>query len=97
MSEHNNEYPLMLYQGGDTSSAYIIVTDADEEKLAAADGFLRHGETSASGDTPLTATQLKEELTKRNVEFRGNASRDALQALYDEALAKESNPVGGQD
>jgi hypothetical protein len=67
MSEHDNEYPLMLYQGGDTSSAYIIVTDADEEKLAAADGFLRHGETSASGDTPLTATQLKEELTKRNI------------------------------
>lgn len=85
------EYPLALYQGGDLASAVFVVNDAEEEKLARAQGFVRHGHKveKAAGEGDLTAAQLKEELTKRNVEFKGNASRDVLQGLYDEALAKE--------
>lgn len=37
----------------------------------------------------LTATEIKAELTKRGIEFRGNASKADLQALLDDAIAKD--------
>ncbi|WP_157062616.1 hypothetical protein [Pseudoxanthomonas dokdonensis] len=39
-----NDYPRMLYLGGDTAAAYKIVADADAEKEAGKDGFVRAGE-----------------------------------------------------
>jgi len=46
-------------------------------------------ESGKSGDPGLSAAQLKDELKKRNIEFKGNASREVLQGLYDEAVAAE--------
>ena len=93
-----HEYPLALYQGGELTAAAYIVNDAEEEKIANEQGFIRFStaEGGTGGDQSLTATQLKEELTKLNVEFKGNASRDYLQGLYDEAIAKakEGGTVG---
>jgi len=43
------------------------------------------GESSDSdGMAKLTAAELKAKLTVLNIEFKGNASRDSLQALLDE-------------
>lgn len=42
-----------------------------------------------TGDTGMTAAKLKEELTARGIEFKGNASKAALQELYDQAVAGE--------
>lgn len=43
------------------------------------------GESSDSdGKAKLTAAELKAKLTALNIEFRSNASRDSLQALFDE-------------
>lgn len=39
---HENEYPLMLYIDGDAEKAHVIVKDAEEEKVAKAEGFIRH-------------------------------------------------------
>lgn len=85
------EYPLALYKGGDLTGEAFLVNDAEEEKIAKSEGFIRHGHKAASAkaEGEMSAADLKAELTKRNVEFRGNASRDSLQALYDEALAKD--------
>ncbi|KAF1045611.1 hypothetical protein [Xylophilus sp.] len=41
-------------------------------------------------EAELNATQLKEELTKRNIEFAGNASKVVLKELYDQAIADEA-------
>ena len=84
------EYPLALYKGGDLAAAVYVVHDAEEEKIAKGEGFIRHGQSASSAreEGDMSAADLKAELTKRNIEFRGNASRDSLQALYDEALAK---------
>jgi hypothetical protein len=92
------EYPLALYQGGDLTGAVLVVNDAQEEKLAKAEGFIRHGHKmeKAAGEGEMSAKDLKEELTKRDIEFRGNASRDVLQGLYDEALAKEKAAGEGE-
>lgn len=89
-----NEYPIMLYQGGDLAGANFIAKDAEEEKIANEGRFTRHGQAGSGAGTDLTATQLKEELTKLGVEFKGNASRDYLQGLYDEALAKAGSGAG---
>jgi hypothetical protein len=42
------------------------------------------------GDADLTAAELKAELTKRKVEFKGNASKADLQALLDDAKKAEA-------
>lgn len=100
MTENTNEYPLMLYLGGDVTAANIIVEDAEGEKIAKAGGFVRLGSSADDGgqgdEKPLTATELKEKLKELDVEFAGNASRDVLQGLYDEAIAKQAEKNGGQ-
>lgn len=50
-----------------------------------------------SGEGGLSATQLKDELKKRNIEFKGNASKAVLQGLYDEAVAADGNGSEGGD
>ncbi|WP_313249582.1 HeH/LEM domain-containing protein [Stenotrophomonas indicatrix] len=42
------------------------------------------------GDADLTAAELKAELAKRKVEFKGNASKADLQALLDDAKKAEA-------
>lgn len=42
------------------------------------------------GDADLTAAELKAELTKRKVDFKGNASKADLQALLDDAKKAEA-------
>ncbi|WP_445394270.1 hypothetical protein [Stenotrophomonas maltophilia] len=46
--------------------------------------------TGAAGEPELTAAELKAELTKRNVEFKGNSSKADLKALLDEAKKAEA-------
>ncbi len=43
-----------------------------------------------SSDVELTAAELKAELTKRKVEFKGNASRETLQQLLDDAKKSDA-------
>ena len=85
------EYPIALYKGGDLTAEAFVVNDAEEEKIAKAEGFIRHGHKAekVKDEGEMSAAELKAELTRRNVEFRGNASRDSLQALYDAEIAKE--------
>lgn len=94
MTDKTNEYPLMLYLGGDVTAANIIVEDAEGEAIAKEGGFVRLGTKADNGgqggDKPMTATELKEKLKELDVEFAGNASRDVLQGLYDDALAKKA-------
>lgn len=54
-------------------------------------------EGGESGETGLSASQLKDELKKRNIEFKGNASRTVLQGLYDAAVAAEGNGSEGSE
>lgn len=42
------------------------------------------------GDAEMTAAELKAELTKRKVEFKGNASRETLQQLLDDDKKAEA-------
>lgn len=96
MSE-TNEYPLMLYLDGNTSAANVIVDDAEGEAIAKGGGFLRAGsERSSDEKESLTATQIKEELTKRGIEFKGNDSRENLQAQLDEAIAEGKKEGEGE-
>lgn len=96
---NENEYPLMVYRGSDTAQDHLIVNNAEEEAIAKQGGFTRHDAPKPKNDglpkpptnIDLTVPQLKEELKKRNVDFAGNASREVLQGLYDEALAKEKD------
>lgn len=39
-----SEYPHMLYENGDTAGKYRIVTDAQAEQAAGAEGFVRAGQ-----------------------------------------------------
>lgn len=43
MSKNENDYPLMVFLDGDVEKAHTIVNDAEEEKIAKADGFIRIG------------------------------------------------------
>lgn len=45
---------------------------------------------SSDGKAKLTAAELKAKLTELNIEFKGNASRDALQAQLDAHDAAEA-------
>lgn len=47
-------------------------------------------EAGTAGDAEPTAAELKAELTKRKVEFKGNASRETLQQLLDDAKKAEA-------
>ncbi|WP_454843460.1 hypothetical protein [Pseudomonas gorinensis] len=51
------------------------------------------GDESSDGKDKLTAAEIKAKLTELNIEFRGNASRDSLQALLDEHEASAALEV----
>ncbi|WP_313416034.1 HeH/LEM domain-containing protein [Stenotrophomonas sp.] len=61
-----------------------------ESRLPARPGKKAESGAGTGGDADLTAAELKTELTKRKVEFKGNASKADLQALLDEAKKAES-------
>lgn len=50
-------------------------------------------EDTAPAPAELTAAQLKEKLTELGVEFKGNASKAALQELYDAAVSATAEPA----
>lgn len=74
---------------GEGQGEFVLINAEDfDEAVHARYGF----ESSDDGsDGALSASQLKDELKKRNIEFRGNASRAVLQGLYDEAVAAEQS------
>lgn len=47
------------------------------------------------GSDDLTHAELREELTRRGIEHKGNASRESLKQLLDDAKEVESKPLGG--
>ena len=49
--------------------------------------------SGGDGKAKLTAAEIKAKLTELNIEFRGNASRDSLQALLDEHEASAALEV----
>lgn len=56
-----------------------------EKDYEASAGASTDAGTGTAADVALTAAELKAELTKRKVEFKGNASKAELQALLDDA------------
>lgn len=67
-----------------TTRCEAFIAEARAE--AAADKAKR--EAAGAADAPLTHAQLKVELKRMQVPFKGNPSKEALQALYDEHKAK---------
>lgn len=61
---------------------------------AAKGGDSGAGTGGEGGDKPISATELKAKLDALGVRYRGNASAQALQALYDEAVAAASTVPG---
>jgi hypothetical protein len=74
---------------GEGQGDYVLINAEDFDEAVHA----RYGVESSDegGDGSLSASQLKDELKKRNIEFRGNASRAVLQGLYDEAVKAEQS------
>lgn len=62
---------------------------SEEQKHAFAD-VLRVTEDATDEVKPLTGPEIKEQLTARGIEFKSNAKVADLQALLDEAFAKEN-------
>lgn len=60
-------------------------------RLPARPGQKAEASAGTGGDAELTAAELKAELTKRKVEFKGNASKADLQALLDDAKKAEAS------
>lgn len=85
MTENTNEYPLMLYLAGDPAQANVIVQDADEEKIAKKDGFVR----------VKTQDQLAKDREK--AEADAEAARKAAEEAEAERLKAEAakNQQGG--
>jgi hypothetical protein len=78
---------------GDDQGDFVLINAEDFN----ADFHVPFGaEGGESGEGELSAAQLKDELRKRNIEFRGNASRAVLQGLYDEAVKAESGGEEGE-
>lgn len=66
MTENTNEYPLMVYLAGDPAQANVIVKDADEEKIAKKDGFVR--------------AKTQEQLAKDRAQAEADAAKAAAEA-----------------
>lgn len=66
---------------GEGQGDYVLIEESDFNS----DFHELLGDTSSGGDgqVKLTAAELKAKLTELNIEFKGNASRDALQELLD--------------
>ena len=84
---------LGMVQGRDTFSKQSEAVV--ESRLPARPGQKAEAGAGTGGDADLTAAELKAELTKRKVEFRGNASKADLQALLDEAKKAEAGAGTG--
>lgn len=67
------------------------ILQAERERLAklSADLDAKAAALGDHSDKELTATQIKEQLTARGIEFKGNASKADLQALLDGAKPAE--------
>ncbi|HEL4115160.1 TPA: hypothetical protein UM349_000361 [Stenotrophomonas maltophilia] len=79
---------LGMVQGRDTFSKQSEAVV--ESRLPARPGQKAEAGAGTGGDADLTAAELKAELTKRKVEFKGNASKADLQALLDDAKKAEA-------
>lgn len=79
---------LGMVQGRDTFSKQSEAVV--ESRLPARPGQKAEAGAGTDGDADLTAAELKAELTKRKVEFKGNASRETLQQLLDDAKKAEA-------
>ena len=77
---------------GEDQGEFVLINAGDFDDAV----HVRFGdEGGESGEAGLSASQLKDELKKRNIEFKGNASRAVLQGLYDAAVAAEGNGSEG--
>lgn len=83
MTENTNEYPLMLYLAGDPSQANVTVQDADEEKIAKKDGFVR--------------VKTQEQLIKDRAQAEADAekARKDAEAAESARLKAEADKNGG--
>lgn len=79
---------LGMVQGRDTFSKQSEAVV--ESRLPARPGQKAEAGAGTGGDADLTAAELKAELTKRKVDFKGNASKADLQALLDDAKKAEA-------
>lgn len=79
---------LGMVQGRDTFSKQSEAVV--ESRLPARPGQKAEAGAGTGGDAEATAAELKAELTKRKVEFKGNASRETLQQLLDDAKKAEA-------
>lgn len=61
------EYPHMLYLGGDTSARHRVVSDADAEKAAAADGYYRASQgRAAKAEKPAAPVEPERKASKKH-------------------------------
>jgi hypothetical protein len=64
---------------------HVLINEADFN--ADLHELLDGTETDAGSEKPKTAAELKEALTAKGIDFKGNASKADLQALLDGAAA----------
>ncbi len=76
---------IQVQPWGEGQGDYVLIEDYDFNP----DFHKLLGESSSGSDdkAKLTAAELKAKLTALNIEFKGNASRDVLQELLDQAEA----------
>jgi len=72
---------IQVQPWGEGQGDFVLIEDYDFNP----DFHVLLGDVSSGGDkAKLTAADLKAKLTELNIEFKGNASRDSLQALLDD-------------
>lgn len=76
---------IQVQPWGEGQGDFVLIEDVDFNP----DFHTLLGDSSGGdGKTKLTAAEIKTKLTALNIEFKGNASRDSLQALLDEHEAQ---------
>jgi len=76
---------IQVQPWGEGQGDFVLIEESDFKP----DFHALFGDLSdVDGKTKLTAAEIKAKLTALNVEFKGNASRDSLQALLDEHEAR---------
>lgn len=76
---------IQVQPWGDGQGEFVLIDESDFNP----DFHAMFGESfDSDGKAKLTAAEIKAKLTALNIEFRGNASRDSLQALLDEHEAQ---------
>jgi len=72
---------IQVQPWGEGQGDFVMIEESDFNP----DFHVLLGDTSGSdGKAKLTAAEIKAKLTALNIEFKGNASRESLQALLDE-------------